>query len=140
MNDLIGRADALEAIKWMPVEDADAKTVQRCIEAVSNLPSAQPTYTDDEIQKMQEIEQAQIEKAYQLGKEDAEPKWIPCSERLPDAGKIVLVCGKMGGIYTAVYNTPVTSWRSGWWKLNSKSHYCDPKAWMPLPKPYGVEK
>ncbi len=63
-------------------------------------------------------------------------QWIPCSERLPDAGKIVLVCGKMGGIYTAVYNTPVTSWRSGWWKLNSKSHYCDPKAWMPLPEPY----
>ena len=41
MSDLISRADALEAIKWMPV-DTDAKTVQRCIEAVSNLPSAQP--------------------------------------------------------------------------------------------------
>ena len=40
MSDLISRADALEAIKWMPVEDTDAKTVQRCIEAVSNLPSA----------------------------------------------------------------------------------------------------
>ena len=41
MSDLISRADALEAIKWMPVQ-LDSETVQRCIEAVSNLPSAQP--------------------------------------------------------------------------------------------------
>ena len=40
MNDLISRADALEAIKLLPVQ-LDAETVQRCIEAVSNLPSAQ---------------------------------------------------------------------------------------------------
>lgn len=67
-------------------------------------------------------------------------QWIPCSERLPEAGEVVLVCGKRAGIYTAVYNTPETSWRSGWWKLNSKSHNCMPDAWMPLPKPYEVEK
>lgn len=41
MSDLISRADALEAIKLLPVQ-LDAETVQRCIEAVSNLPSAQP--------------------------------------------------------------------------------------------------
>ena len=63
-------------------------------------------------------------------------QWIPCSERLPDTGKIVLVCGKMGGIYTAIYSKQRADWDNGWWKLNSKSHRCDPKAWMPLPKPY----
>ena len=42
MSDLISRAVALEALKRMPVEDTDAGTVQRCIEVVSNLPSAQP--------------------------------------------------------------------------------------------------
>lgn len=71
---------------------------------------------------------------------DAEPHWIPCSERLPKAGEIVLVCGKKGGIYTAIYSKPRVNWNNGWWKLNSKSHYCDPEAWMPLPKPYEVEK
>lgn len=40
-GDLIGRGEALEAIKWLPVQ-LDAETVQRCLEAVSNLPSAQP--------------------------------------------------------------------------------------------------
>lgn len=69
-----------------------------------------------------------------------EPQWIPCSERLPDAGKIVLVYGKRGGIYTAIYSNPRTSWGNGWWKLNSKSHNCMPEAWMPLPEPYEVAK
>lgn len=38
MSDLISRADALEALKDMSVT-YDAETVQRCIEAVSNLPT-----------------------------------------------------------------------------------------------------
>lgn len=67
-------------------------------------------------------------------------QWIPCSERLPEAGQVVLVYGKKGGIYTAIYNKPEPEWKCGWWKLNSKSHKCKPDAWMPLPKPYEVEK
>ena len=46
-------------------------TCDRHIRSLKNLPSAQPTYTDAEIQKMQDIEQAQIEKAFELGREDA---------------------------------------------------------------------
>jgi hypothetical protein len=38
------------------------------VEALENLPSVKPQYTDAEIQKMQEMEQAEIEKAYELGK------------------------------------------------------------------------
>lgn len=35
---------------------------------VKELPSVTPQYTDAEIQKMQELEQAETEKAYELGK------------------------------------------------------------------------
>jgi hypothetical protein len=45
---------------------------------VNELPSVTPQYTDAEIQKMQELEQAEIEKAYELGKA-SQPKighWI----------------------------------------------------------------
>lgn len=38
-----------------------------------NLPSVTPKFTDDEIQKMQELEQAQLEKAYELGKVEMQP-------------------------------------------------------------------
>ena len=59
--------------------------------------------------------------------------WIPVTERLPEEGEIVLVCGSRKGIYTAEFR------RSGeyhWFhKLNSKYHHCDPTHWMPLPEP-----
>ena len=42
--------------------------------------SAQPSYTDEEVQKMQELEQAEIQKAFQLGREDALSEIIRCKE------------------------------------------------------------
>lgn len=41
MDDLISRADTLEALKYLPVT-LDAETIQRCIEYVSNMQSIQP--------------------------------------------------------------------------------------------------
>lgn len=61
------------------------------------------------------------------------PHWISCSDRLPDDDTVVLVCGNKGGIYTAIHNNSKAAFY-GWWKLNSKSHYCDPIAWMSLPE------
>lgn len=37
------------------------------------LPSVTPKFTDAEIQKMQDLEQAQLEKAYELGKAEVQP-------------------------------------------------------------------
>lgn len=62
------------------------------------------------------------------------PKWIPVTERLPGMGEVVLVYGKRGGIYTAEHNRN-GCWPGSFWKLNSKSHHCDPTHWMPLPEP-----
>ncbi len=38
------------------------------IRKLCTLPSVTPKFTDEEIQKMQELEQVQLEKAYELGK------------------------------------------------------------------------
>lgn len=43
MDDVINRQNAVEAIKSLPIT-LDAETVQRCIEAISNMPSAQPQH------------------------------------------------------------------------------------------------
>jgi hypothetical protein len=64
-----------------------------------------------------------------------EPHWIPVTEGLPEDDTVVLVCGKGGGVYTAIHNNSKT-WIRGWWKMNSKNHHCNPIAWMPLPEPY----
>lgn len=47
--------------------------------AINRLPSVKPQYTDAEIQKMQDLEQAEIEKAYELGKA-VQPKTGHCKE------------------------------------------------------------
>ena len=43
------------------------------IDGLSDLPPVTPQYTDAEIQKMQEMEQAEIQKAYELGR-TSQPK------------------------------------------------------------------
>lgn len=72
---------------------------------------------------------------YEQGVKDRAEKswcdWIPVKEKLPPDGEKVLVCGKGGGVYTAIHNK--SNNLRGWWKLNSKSHYCKPIYWMPLP-------
>ena len=61
-------------------------------------------------------------------------KWINVNDNLPELGKVVLVHGAGGGIYTAKLTV------SGWWKLNSRFHTCDPTHWMPLPDAPKEEK
>lgn len=53
-----------------------------------------------------------------------EPRWIPCSERLPEALEEVLVTSKHGYVYTSRI-------------VHGEFEYGgEVVAWMPLPKPY----
>ena len=72
---------------------------------------------------------------------DAEPQWIPCSERLPD---------RIGRYL--VYSTTIPVWKhhilnydpeyDQWFWDGLRSEECDIKvlAWMPLPEPYEGDK
>ena len=44
----------------------------RIPEELAKLPSVKPKFTDEEIQTMQDLEQAEIEKAYKLGKAEGQ--------------------------------------------------------------------
>lgn len=61
----------------------DEKLYERIIqildERIKPLPSVQP-YTDEQIQRMQDMEQAQLDKAFELGKLDAQEEIIRCKE------------------------------------------------------------
>jgi hypothetical protein len=49
------------------------------VDILEALPSAQP-YTEAEIQKMQDLYQAEIDEAFELGREDARSDIIYCGE------------------------------------------------------------
>lgn len=55
--------------------------------------------------------------------------WVPCSERLPEEERDVLVCFKHGDI--SIDNRVAGQWERYWDN--------DIIAWMPLPEPYGVK-
>ena len=56
------------------------------------------------------------------------PKWIPCSERLPEIDKRVIVTGTMWGMW----EVDIDRWNGERWVK-----YCGyVSAWMPLPEPY----
>lgn len=142
VGDLISRAKAINAI----CEDGTqlerrgqytmtmAERKQRDADILDALPSAQPT--DEDIQRMQDIEQAMLEKAYWFGKQDAQ-QWIPTSERLPKVREWVL-CQCRAGIMDVLRLTEDGSWNKNYPHAEYMSGFVI--AWMPLPEPWKGEE
>lgn len=67
------------------------------------------------------------------GKIDAQPVWIPCSEKLPekDAQVLVYVAGYMGTAYFDAANGVfgLTELSTLYYRINGVTH------WMPVPEP-----
>lgn len=78
-KDIIYREDAtryfigLQALDKITNDNYDGKiTFGEVISRLGVIPSAYLIYADSDIQKMQDLEQAQLDKAYELGKAEAE--------------------------------------------------------------------
>lgn len=67
-TDCISRQGVIDVLSQYPFEK-----VVNCISIIEEFPSAQ-TYKEEQIQKMQDLEQAQLEEAYRRGRESAQPK------------------------------------------------------------------
>ena len=70
-------------------------------------------------------------RGYSQGKEDAEPHWIPVTERLPAVGKSVLICDAYGDIYLG-YRTG----RGYYFPDFCDDKIKDVRAWAELPEPF----
>lgn len=66
---------------------------------------------------------------------DAEPHWIPCSERLPEDDRSKVVTLANGNAEVGYYSN------GDWWCVGDSFRLENPTviAWMPLPDPYEVE-
>ena len=76
----------------------------------------------------------QYMKGYTEGLEDATPRWIPVTERLPEKGVLVLCIGARGGMFLGGSPSLFS---------DGTAYFCVPNArscryatyWMPLPEP-----
>ena len=115
----------IEKIKQLPIT-YDAETTQRCIEVVSNAPTID-TPTEQGNITTERLDTPTIE---------AVPQWIPCSERLPEEGEVVLTQAKFkDDVKMAVSARVDFNYWTGW-----GTREIDIVAWMPLPRHYEVEE
>lgn len=69
---------------------------------------------------------------------EQEPKWIPCSERLPKYRQIVIV-SSYWGVNTAYRDSVSEDGTDDYWELIERDSTVGSVyiyAWMPLPEPY----
>ena len=137
MRDLISRSDAIDAINDLPdCPNGYSDTYDKAciIGVIEELPSV---YTDAEIQKIQDLEQAQFNKMYQLGYEDglAERSWVPCNAKLPEENTPVLLGVRLKDDfkYFVTARTDYNYWTGLGRDIRGEL------AWMPLPEPWKGE-
>ena len=146
-TDAISRQAVLEKIHEAPYIN-DCSNIGMLLEAwINSIPSVKPQYTDAEIQKMQDLEFAEIQKAYEIGKEEGSSekpnKWIPVESALPEKNMACLVTvGKFKLTQMAMYSDLMGTIDHrifyqgdyGYDSFEDITEYV--KAWMPLPEPY----
>ena len=133
MSDLISREAAVDAVRRSEALDR-AFGYGHAVDALRELPSAQPDLSEysDKLWK----------KAYERGKAEAQQRWIPCSERLPEPRVAVLgYAPKFKNIFALYYDSVM-----GWMVWSPIRDDCLPNsqgdiiAWMPLPEPYAERR
>lgn len=115
--DLIDRQEAIKALEKAGeinyIATGDFHGIINALNVIKGLPNAYPTLTQHS------------------------PKWIPCSEKLPEPRADVWTCSDIGQIQ-GYYEENVGVWYAS---FGQGRDYLElyVTAWMPLPKPYGGE-
>lgn len=110
-NDLISRQWLMECINEGWIKFDTEKDENKFIHLVRDIaPPAQP-YTAEEIDKMQELESAQVEKAYELGRESAQPEEaIPISWIEAIIKKFMMAGDAFSGLTASIIRVMLNEW------------------------------
>ena len=127
MNDVIYRKDAAKVFcNWCGVCQEDKRDIMKCEDICpefAKIPSAQQWVPPRRCIDCENFNKTQ------LLVPQAQQKWVPCSERLPDQNGKYLVVGRQKAINILKFDGG--RWYGKWGVV----------AWMPLPEPYkGEEK
>ena len=121
MDDLISRQGAIDEVH---------EAIYEFFDICDDDEESPITYKDE---KLLEINKAITTRIKQFPSAQPEPKWIPCSERLPkeEDGRVLITLD--GEVTTATYSEFSKTWYIG--DMCGVSDRV-PTAWMPRPKPY----
>ena len=167
MNKLV--KELRELCRWHAENAGEFSILQRAIRIVYEQPTIDAVPLDGSFLKMSKVDyliynrhwlyehfdqemdiqrSAMKSMGYEPALKDAEPHWIPCSERLPETTDEVLTTYIVNGnkkrrfVQTSTWygNEEEGYWSSPWDEYLVPNTKIEVLAWMPLPKPYEGDK
>lgn len=129
MTDLISRQATIDAVdEWFRLYaiNRTMSSVTSIQDVLRNLPSAQPEHSEG-------LYVDGFNDGYRDRMKDELLSWIPCSERLPEEKKEVLISAE-NELYIA--ELEIINDREYWSEVMEYRYIENVEAWMPLPEPY----
>lgn len=126
-DDLISRQAAIDKLKREEKIFYSPTGLRYLIGAIRDLPSAQPQDIARDIATI-------IENEKDMHVVLKQPRWIPCSERLPTTKDDYIITVKDKSLTWTDYDEWSADYH--WWEYDDDMVI----AWMPLPEPYKGEK
>lgn len=139
-EDCVSRKAVVEYIKNSYSELGYDRENELVVEDILTMPSVKPVACIATVKfSKEDIEELVNEKMKDIVVERKKGEWIPCDERLPEDGELVLFSTKTDRVYEGRFFVDNTDFQ--WYAFRDEAFAYNNvvTAWLPLPKPYKAE-